>query len=53
MRSFLNVVTRNDIVFNKSVAPSYLQAIFMETLLDQVLVSVIEGGGSPFDEDRI
>jgi hypothetical protein len=32
-------LSRNDIVFNKTVAPSYLQAIFRD-LLDQVLVSL-------------
>jgi hypothetical protein len=46
-------LTRNDVVFTKVLAPSYLQVIFREDLLDQVLVPTLEGGGSPNDEDRM
>ena len=44
-------LTRNDIVFDKVLTPSYLRAIFGGDLLDQVLVPVTKGRGSPDDED--
>jgi len=40
-------LTRNDILFDKILAPSYLQG----DLLGQVLVPTTEVGGSPFVED--
>jgi len=46
-------LTWSDIIFDKAAAPSYLQVIFRGGLLDQVLVSITEGGGSPNDEDRM
>jgi len=42
-------LTRNDIVFDKVVAPSFA-GYLQEYLLDQVLVPVTKGG-SPFSED--
>ena len=46
-------LTRNDIVFDKVLAPSYLQVIFRGDLLDQVLVPTSEGGGLSNDEDGL
>jgi hypothetical protein len=50
---WVNWLTRNDIVFDKIPASSYFQIIFRGDLLDQVSVPIIEGGGSPNDEDGL
>jgi hypothetical protein len=46
-------LTRNNIVFDKVAAPSYLQAIFRGDLLDQVLVLTTERGGWTSGEDGV